>query len=82
MTVEECISRAKDSSSVKIDSIWICPDVVSNGKVGKNYVYTGSIESRVPTDLKTRKTKKYWTEDGCLCVVYVAEGQPIVVSSS
>lgn len=81
MTVDECISQAKSSSSAKISRLWICPEIVNNGKVGKNYVYRGAIEYKVSSQLGAREVKKHWIEEGCLCIVYKANNDPLIFSS-
>ena len=74
MTISECISE----SSSSLTRLWICPDIVNNSKIGSNYIYTSGIESRLSDEIKGREVKKFWIEDKCLCIVYRAEGNPII----
>lgn len=81
MTVEECISQVKAASNKKISRLWVCPEIVNNAKVGKNYVYRGAIEYKVSSQLGARQVKKHWIEDGCLCIVYKTNDDPLIFSS-
>lgn len=79
MTVNECIEKYRHNSKAK--RIWICPNIVSNPKVGKNYSYHGAIEYKVSSQLGAREVRKHWIEDGCLCIVYKVDNDPIIFSS-
>lgn len=76
MTVGECIEKYRHNSKVK--RIWICPTIVRNPKVGKNYTCTVSIESKPKAAVLNCKVTKYWIEDGAICIIYLPEGEPII----
>lgn len=82
MTVEECISQVRASSGRKISRLWVCPDIVNSPRVGKNYSYRGAIEYKVSSQLGAREVKKHWIEEGCLCIVYKANNDPLIISST
>lgn len=75
MTVSECIEFHKTD---KVSKLWICPEIVNQGSLGNNYVYTGSIDRRPPEDLTVKQVKKRWTEDNTLCIIYYTDGNPII----
>lgn len=81
MTVNECVARQKNSSNKKVSRVWICPEVVRNPRVGREYTYTGSIDYRLPEQLSELTVIKQWIEDGTLCMIYKIEGEPINFSS-
>lgn len=68
MTIGECIEKYKHNDKIK--QVWICPDIVRDSKIGKNYVFNGSISSKLDTALLNSPVAKYWKEDSCLCIVY------------
>ena len=76
MTVGECISTYRYNDKVK--RIWLCPDVVRKPKLGNNYTCTISIESTPKADVLDCKVKKYWIEEGVLCIIYLPEDEPVI----
>ena len=77
MTINECVSEVV-SSHRTLTKLWVCPDIVNGSKIGANYVYTSSIETRLNSQISDREVKKYWIEDNCLCIIYRAEGNPAI----
>lgn len=67
MTVGECVNTCRDS---KTRRIWICPEIVKDSKIGKNYVYSGSIDSKLSPELLESPVIKHWIEESCLCIIY------------
>lgn len=79
MTISECISEVT-SSHRTLTRVWICPDIVNNSKIGNNYVYASSIDTRLSKELSEREVKKYYIEENTLCIIYRAEGNPLIFS--
>lgn len=77
MTVAECTQFHKTD---KVSKLWICPDVVNEGSIGQNYVYSSSIDCKPPHELTVRQVRKRWIEDNTLCIVYCANDCPIVLT--
>ena len=72
MTVSECIEKYKHNSKIK--QVWICHEIVRTSKIGKNYVFIGSLNSRLDADLLESVVAKHWVEESCLCIVYKVAG--------
>ena len=80
MTVQESVDSQKQKQDPKISRIWICPDQVSEPKIGLNYTYEGSIDFKVPDEVSIRIVTHSWKEDNKLCIIYRADGSPIAFS--
>lgn len=80
MTVETCISNYKKNTTRRITNLWICPEVVKNGKVGCNYTFEGSLSGKIDAALLNCNVMKHWIENDTLCIIYQPEGDPIIFS--
>lgn len=82
MTVQECIDKYKNNTTRKLTSIWICPEIVTNGRVGKNYTCECGIGARLDEGLTQCEVTKYWVETNVLCMIYKPQGEPFVFAAS
>ena len=70
MTVQDCIEEHKKHHRQKIKRLWICPGIVKHPRVGEEYMFNGTLDSRLDDDVKELPVKLYWTEDNKLCIIY------------
>ena len=71
MTVKECIEMYKSKCSHKITRIWLCPQIVYNIKLNKDYVLETSIDTQLDESLLNAKVTKHWLEPReCICITY------------
>lgn len=81
MLVSECIQNIKDKNSRnpvhKVTRLWICPQIVPEPKIGKEYVIETGINNSIPESLYDTEVKKHWIENGdCLSIIFKVPGYP------
>lgn len=71
MTVRECIAMYKQKYFHKITRIWLCPQIVHNIKLNKEYVLETSVDTQLDESLLNAKVTKHWLEPKeCICMTY------------
>lgn len=69
MNVSECIDYYKQRTRSRVNKVWLCPQIVNNPKVGKEYTYEVAISSALPDKLLNSEVTKHWLEPGeCICM--------------
>jgi len=69
MNVQECIEYYKRRVSHKLTKVWLCPQVVTNPKVGKEYTHEINIDANLPASLLNTEVTKHWLEPkDCICM--------------
>lgn len=79
MLVSECIKQYRDRNKTnpihKIIRLWICPQIVPEPKIGKDYVIDTGINNSIPESLYNMEVKKYWIENNdCLSIIFKVPG--------
>ena len=67
LTVAEYVKRYVSAK------LWLCPHLVSNGKVGGNPDYWRGIDcsaSTVPQAIRAKKVRRIFRENGVLCIIW------------
>ena len=78
MTVRECIEYYKSKVSHRLTHIWLCPNIVNNPKMGKDYVVETSINSQLSESLLNTEVTKHWLEPKeCICICYKYENNNV-----
>ena len=77
-TVKECISQYIEKYGSRLKRLWLCPQIVHNPKVGKDYTLEVAISSNVGQVLSNAQVTKHWKEGDCLCIAYKADDVDII----
>lgn len=71
MTVQECIQQYKQRTGSRLTKMWLCPSIVRNPKIGRDYTIEVSIDSKIGEKLLNAEVTKHWIEPKeCLCMCY------------
>lgn len=68
--VKECISQYIEKYGSRLKRLWLCPQIVKNPKVGRDYVLEVAINAKLSEILLEAEVTKCWTESDCLCIAY------------
>ena len=78
MKVADQISNSINKNS-RLKRLWLCPQIVRNPRVGREYVLEIAITSKLGTKLSDAEVTKCWTEGDCLCITYAMDDESIAI---